>query len=130
MSKVTQNNFNQSRNDYQQYDLVSIFKAAEIRTMRHICVASMAWVSELDVDNPDYYLVTPFPVREGEASADIKAYNINGCEYEKGEAVLVLFTDRDFRSNINNTKQEVAQTNDNDLHSQLYGVIIAPYKEK
>jgi hypothetical protein len=113
--------YNSVRNSNQQYDLVEIFKISETRVLKNCNVASLAIVDSVDDRN---VTCRPFPIREGESVTSIIAYKLNGdMELSKNDIVLVIYTDRDFRGNINNTNN-IYSTNDNELHKVDYGVIV------
>lgn len=124
------NDFNKTRNDFQQYDLVTVFKASETRLMRHLHVATMAVVTKSDGDSVQ---CMPFPIREGTTTNNIYAYNIGKSEFKEGDKVLVIFTDRDFRKNYSSattSERSIATTNDAKLHSIDYGVVIPIAKDE
>lgn len=123
MAKIEKPNFYKTRNNYGQYDLVSIFEAAEKRTLRHCNVATLALVQKTEKDN---IYCLPFPIREGESPSTIKAWNIYNAEVEKNDIILVIFTDRDFRVNKDNVSENnIVQTSDNNLHEIEFGVAIS-----
>lgn len=123
MAKIEKPNFYKTRNNYSQYDLVSIFEAAEKRTLRHCNVATLALVQKTEEDN---IYCLPFPIREGESPSTIKAWNIYNAKVEKNDIVLVIFTDRDFRVNKDNVSENnIVQTSDNNLHEIEFGVAIS-----
>lgn len=123
MAKIEKPNFYKTRNNYGQYDLVSIFEAAEKRTLRHCNVATLALVQKTEEDN---IYCLPFPIREGESPSTIKAWNIYNAKVEKNDIILVIFTDRDFRVNKDNVSENnIAQTSDNNLHEIEFGVAIS-----
>lgn len=109
------------RNANQQYDLIEIFKTSETRVLRNCNVSTLAIVDSV---NDREVNCRPFPIREGENEISIIAYKLNGeMELTKNDIVLVIFTDRDFRGNINNTNN-IYSTNDNELHKNDFGIII------
>lgn len=123
MAKIEKPNFYKTRNNYGQYDLVSIFEAAEKRTLRHCNVATLALVQKTEKDN---IYCLPFPIREGESPSTIKAWNIYNAKVEKNDIILVIFTDRDFRVNKDNVSENnIVQTSDNNLHEIEFGVAIS-----
>lgn len=123
MAKIEKPNFYKTRNNYGQYDLVSIFEAAEKRTLRHCNVATLALVQKTEEDN---IYCLPFPIREGESPSTIKAWNIYNAKVEKNDIILVIFTDRDFRVNKDNVSENnIVQTSDNNLHEIEFGVAIS-----
>lgn len=124
MANVKKNNdYLQTRNNLQQYDLVTIFKNAEIRTMRHTNVATLALVQNVDEDG--YVFCIPYPIRDGESATTIKVWNMFNIEVAKNDSVLVVFTDRDYRLNVNNVSEKnIVSTNDSALHKMEYGIII------
>lgn len=116
--------FNKTRNDFQQYDLVTVFQASETRLMRHLHVATMAIVTKADGDTIQ---CMPFPIRENTTANNIYAFNIGKVDYKVGDKVLVIFTDRDFRKNYDSattSERSIGTTNDAQLHSIDYGVVI------
>lgn len=116
--------FSKTRNDFQQYDLVTVFKASETRIMRHLHVATMAVVTKIDGDTIQ---CMPFPIREETTANTIYAFNIGNVDYEVGDKVLVIFTDRDFRKNYasaTTSERSIGKTNDAQLHSIDYGVVM------
>ena len=116
--------FSKTRNDFQQYDLVTVFKASETRIMRHLHVATMAVVTKIDGDTIQ---CMPFPIRENTTANTIYAFNIGNVDYEVGDKVLVIFTDRDFRKNYasaTTSERSIGKTNDAQLHSIDYGVVM------
>lgn len=118
------NDFNKTRNDFQQYDLVTVFKSSETRIMRHLHVSTMAVVTKIDGDTIQ---CMPFPIRENTTANNIYAFNIGNVNYEVGDKVLVIFTDRDFRKNYasaTTSERSIGTTNDALLHSIDYGVVI------
>lgn len=118
-----------TRNDFQQYDLVTVFQASETRIMRHLHVATMAVVTKIDGDTIQ---CMPFPIRENTTANTIYAFNIGNVAYEVGDKVLVIFTDRDFRKNYNSvttSERSIGKTNDAKLHSIDYGVVMPIVKE-
>lgn len=126
MANVKKNtDYLQTRNNLQQYDLVSVFKDAETRTMRHTNVATLALVQSVDEDN-EYVYCIPYPIRQGEKATSIKVWNMFHIEdIKKGDSILVIFTDRDYRVNVNNVSESnIVQTNDSALHKMEYGIII------
>lgn len=118
------NDFNKTRNDFQQYDLVTVFKSSETRIMRHLHVSTMAVVTKIDGDTIQ---CMPFPIRENTTANNIYAFNIGNVDYKVGDKVLVIFTDRDFRKNYasaTTSERSIGTTNDALLHSIDYGVVI------
>ena len=116
---------NETRNNYQQYDWVEVFKNFETKIKKGIKVATMAVVLSVDGDTLN---CMPFPIEEDSETKAIKAYNISNSTYSKGDKCLVIFTDRDFRYNINNVTTDsnsVAETSNATLHSDLYGIVIS-----
>lgn len=129
-SKVkTTSNFNQSRNENQQYDLVTIFQSFQTKINRDLNVATFALVESVKNDD---VTCKPFPIREKTNSYSISAFLINeNIEVKKGDIVLVIFTDRDYRNCINNINDNSNYTtDDSDLHSINYGVIISKIEKK
>lgn len=123
------NDFNKTRNDFQQYDLVTVFKSSETRIMRHLHVSTMAVVTKIDGDTIQ---CMPFPIRENTTANNIYAFNIGNVDYEVGDKVLVIFTDRDFRKNYasaTTSERSIGTTNDALLHSIDYGVVLPIVKE-
>lgn len=115
---------NETRNNYQQYDWIEVFKSFETKIKRGIHVATMAVVMSVDGDTLQ---CMPFPTEEGTNGKVIEAYNIANATYARGDKCLVLFTDRDFRTNRKNVtidSNSVTKTNNATLHSDLYGIVI------
>lgn len=125
----TTSNFNQTRNDNQQYDLISIFKDFQIKINRDLNVASFAIVEK--VDNRSVYC-KPFPIRNETSSYTIIAYLINAnLEINKDDIVLIIFTDRDYRTCLDNITQDSNYTtDDSNLHSINYGVVLTKIENK
>lgn len=120
--------FDKTRNDLQEYDWISVFKSSEERVMRHLHVATMAVVTEVDGEN---IKCIPFPIRNDTEPSVILAYNVSGNTYTKGDQIVVIFTDRDFRMNrktASSDETSISQTDDSNLHSMSYGIVVAPVK--
>lgn len=115
---------NETRNNYQQYDWIEVFKSFETKIKKGIHTATMAVVIKSDSDT---IYCMPFPIEEDTDAKVIEAYNISNATYSKGEKCLILFTDRDFRTNRKNVTTDsnsVTKTNNATLHSDLYGIVI------
>lgn len=118
---ILNKDYNQVRNSNQEYDLVEIFKVSETRVLRNCNVSTLAIVDSV---NDREVNCRPFPIRQGESEVSIIAYKLDGnMELSKDDIVLIIFTDRDFRGNINNTSN-IYSTDDNELHKIDFGVII------
>lgn len=129
MANITKEDYNKTRNDYQQYDLVAIFQSIETKILRDCYVATLAYVTKVENNQ---VICTPFPIREGSSQAHIYAWNMANLEITRGDTVLVLFTDRDFRNNINKVDENhINQTSDNYLHQKDFGIVILKqYKQE
>ena len=117
-------NYNLTRNNNQQYDLISIFQDFQTKINRDLNVASFAIVEK--VDGRSIYC-KPFPIRKESQPYTIIAYLASlKLKINVDDIVLVIFTDRDFRTCIDSVKSNVNYTTeDNDLHSINYGVVVS-----
>lgn len=115
---------NEKRNNYQQYDLIEIFKNFETKINKGIHCATLAVVIS---SNDDVVKCMPFPIEEDTDTKVIEAYNIAKCEYKVGEKCLIIYTDRDFRYNKESATTDtntIVKTSNATLHSDLYGIVI------
>ena len=115
---------NEKRNNYQQYDLIEIFKNFETKINKGIHCATLAVVIS---SSEDIVKCMPFPIEEDTDTKVIEAYNIGKCEYKVGEKCLVIYTDRDFRYNKETATTDtntIVKTSNATLHSDLYGIVI------
>lgn len=116
--------YQEQRNSYQQYDFIEILKSFQKKINRNLYVASLAVVNSID---NELITCTPFPVRKDDRVNTIIAYNLTQRVLNEGDKVLILFTDRDFRdtySKVSTNENTIGETNDENLHSQSYGIII------
>lgn len=124
MKELNVKEFQEQRNSYQQYDLIELLKSFQKKINRNLYVATLAVVNDV---NNELITCTPFPIRKDDRVNTIIAYNLTQRVVNEGDKVLILFTDRDFRDTyVSTTTNEntIGETNDENLHSQAYGIII------
>lgn len=120
----SQQEFFKKRNSGQEYSQVEILKSTVQKAMRDIHVASFASVvSSTDTE----VKCIPFPIREGSTPIQVTAINLTGKTFKKDDIVFIVFTDRDYRTNLKNATSDentISSTSDNVLHSQMFGVCL------
>lgn len=67
--------------------------------------------------------VVPFPIDDGEQEHTDYAYCFSDREFSDGEYVLIIYTDKDFRDNIQLTNWRTL-TDARKPHKTSYGVVI------
>lgn len=106
--------------------------SVKTNTLRSLKVASLALVKEIDIDNA-LIKVSPFPLLVNEREKIIPCYvsrsfkerYLNNLKEE--DCVLVLFLDRNYTQNyaqIKSNQKLTCLSNDNDLHSDKFGIVI------
>lgn len=67
--------------------------------------------------------VVPFPIEDGEQEHTDYAYCFSNRVFTEGEYVLIVYTDKDFRDNIQLTNWRTL-SDSNKPHKTSYGVVI------
>lgn len=93
-----------------------------------INVATLAYVKNVSLDKSEKYYnvdVKPFPLKEDQEEYELSCYCNNriGEKLKEKDIVIVLFTDLDFRSSLNNNT--INSVNDEECHDINSGVIIS-----
>lgn len=93
-------------------------------------VATLAYVEKIKVEKNatnKFGLVEckPFPLNPNQEEYTIQAYYFKEeSEFEKGDIILVLFTDLNFVNNLKSIETSPKETYDLNYHSLKYGIII------
>lgn len=115
-------------------DWIDVLKNATTRAVDKVNVATLAFVEEeIDTTNDKYDIVTvsPFPLEQGQKEYTIRAYcpkdfsvrrNKKDVSIKKGDIVVVLFINKDFRYNLE--YDEPQQSSSEDYHPITCGVIV------
>ena len=109
----------------EEADLIKVLLAVKASTMRDLHVASLGIIK--DISNDEYSIKT-FPTIKGSSDKNIVCLNCYSGTLSIGDIVLVLFTDRNTIQTLRQAKsrQKLTElTNDEELHSEKFGVIIA-----
>ena len=67
--------------------------------------------------------VKPFPINEGETEHIDYVYCFKNVSFNSGDYLLVIYTDRDFRDNLQLTNGQILSSGEK-LHTTNYGVVI------
>lgn len=105
-------------------DWTDVLKEVVNKASEKTRVATLGFVEEITQEYDKYEIVTvsPFPLEQGQTTYTIRAYASKGEEFNKGDIVVVLFTDRNFRNNI---ETDIPQESSNEeSHPITCGVII------
>ena len=121
----------QSKDDGSFLDVALEIVNAAKRTIK---VATLAILKSVDSSNQTCK-VMPFPISTGTQEKLITVRYLNAdsqneLENELGKTVLVLFLDKDFRKNFNyqlKGKSDILQVNDDNLHTEDFGIIIKTF---
>lgn len=92
-----------------------------------MAVATLATVSETITEWNGKYgraAVTPIPKWDKDGTNYIEGYYFSEMSLSQGQIVLVVFTDSDFRANIEGGVWQPLKTENNNTHSRDFGVII------
>lgn len=102
-------------------DLMALVNALIDNIMRNLHVATLAKV----VDSANL-LVQPFPTQNEESEKQVKCVKADGLTLTNGDIVLVIYTDRDFRQNLNQIKNrsQISKVLTKEYHSEKFGIII------
>lgn len=106
-------------------DLLKILLALKANTMRDLHVATLGILRNIDENE---YVVRPFPNVKGAEQKNIICVNGYNNTLSIDDIVVVLFTDRNSIQALKQARnrQHITElTNDEDLHSERYGVIIS-----
>lgn len=101
-------------------DFLRVLLALKDCIMRNCNVADIAKVTRINSNTYDCTAI-------GNSNTIYSAISLQGLDIRQNDAVLILFTNTDFRVNLNKLKNGQAlqnQTETTDLHSTSYGVII------
>ena len=107
--------------------LIELFETARKRAGNDISTATLAYVRETSRPFKDGYGVLeaePVPRWDEDGTAFISAYYFSEPEPVAGQLVLVVFTDRDFRPAIVSQTGETGGTENLNIHSKNFGVVI------
>lgn len=105
-------------------DWTEVLKEVVNKAVEKTNVATLGFVEELSNETEKYkiYTISPFPLEEGQSQYTLRCYASKEDAFDKGDIVVVLFTNKDFRNNIeSNVPQEVGSS---ELHPITCGVII------
>lgn len=109
----------------EEVDLLKVLLALKSNIMRDLHVATFGIVKT--INNNEYY-VKPLPTIKGADAKNLVCVNAYNGELQLEDIVLILFTDRNSIQALKQAKnkQQITElTNDEDLHSEKYGVIIS-----
>lgn len=106
-------------------DDLEVLLALKKNIFRDLKVASLGQVKEVNDSNIS---VSLFPTYSNESELYINCYKLNNLEINKNDVVLVLFLDKNFIQNLNQIKnnqtKSTLDSNNIELHSLKYGIII------
>ena len=111
--------------------LLDVLLLLKEKTMMDTHVATLAYVDSIDTEkteNNKYGIVKcrPFPLDEGREEYSIFAYYFkNDSSFEKGDIVLILYTDLNFIGSLNSLDTKSRETKDTTYHSIKKGLIIS-----
>lgn len=112
-------------------DWTDLFIATIDKAMEKTNVASLAFVSQVDageINGVKIAQVQPFPLDKGQEPFNIDAfYNVNDGITDNS-IVVILYTDRNFKSNLNYDSPKVVNTKSGELHDIANAVIIKVLK--
>lgn len=106
-------------------DLLSVLILLKQVTMESTKVATLAYVKRIVTPFNNKYgvlEVAPFPLIDEQLQYKLQVYFFSDIIYKEGDIILVVFTDRNFISNL--SVDEPKKTNDSQLHTIKYGVAI------
>lgn len=110
--------------------LLDVLNIVKEKTMLDTHVATLAYVDEIikQPSSASMYgclRVKPFPLNNKRKEYAIQAYYFDATHiYEQNDIVLVIFTDINFVSSLNDIDYKPKNTNDELTHSMSYGIVI------
>lgn len=129
--------FTNSRyNEKSEADITEVLEKSKINTTKSIKVASLGIVTQVGIDNDDTRTyVKLLPVPSNTASAEEQQISVYVAQsvgsLTKGDVVVIVFTDLDFRSCYDNYKTNPDEdrvyttSNENLTHNKQYGIVVA-----
>ena len=105
-------------------DWTDVLKNVSNQASAKTRVATLGFVEEDKQEFEKYNIITvsPFPLEQGQNIYTIRCYANKEETFNKGDIVVVLFTDKNFRNNL---EYETPQESSNDeIHPITCGVII------
>lgn len=105
-------------------DILELSYAIINNVMRNLHVASIGIVTKINEEKINVKLI---PTNEGENEKEVIAYNYVGLTLEENDKVLLIYTDNDFRENIEALKNNKTKLNKNtnmEKHIEKFGIII------
>lgn len=120
-----------SGNKFTQSDFLQVLLQLEKKTMTDLHVSTLAYVQSIDAANKTV-VATSFPLLEGEMEKNITCFCLNSTEgLAQGDIVFVIFCDKNFANNLRQIRQsgfnKAYVTDDKELHSEQFGVIVKTY---
>lgn len=121
-------------------DWTDLFIATIDKAMQKTNVASLAFVSKADVGSVNgikIAQVQPFPLDQGQEPFNIEAYynpdykiwsSSSRAPLKDGSIVVILYTDKPFKNNLDFDTPKVVSTKPNELHDISNAVIIHTLK--
>lgn len=108
----------------QTKDWVDVLKDTTGKAVDKVNVATLAFVEDgvEEYEKYDIRTVSPFPLEQGQKPYTIRAYCKQGESFNKGDIVLVVFTNKNFKNNLE-YKEPMESSND-ETHPITCGVII------
>lgn len=105
-------------------DWVDVLKSTTEKAVDKVNVATLAFVEEGVIIEEKYNILTvsPFPLEQGQKPYTLRAYCSKDLPAKQGDIVVVLFTNKNFRNNLEyDTPQE---SSNEESHPITCGIII------
>lgn len=124
-------------NEFQEKNIecktwLDLFKLTIQKTKEQIHCGTLAKYKDIELpwsEDKGYGIAifTPFPLTTNQQNFEIKAYFLNPPEegkakFVEGQICCIIFMDNNFVSCL--TSGNIMKTNDTDLHSLSYGIVI------
>ena len=105
-------------------DWVDVLKNSTSKAADKVNVATLAFVENDKKEYDKYKIITvsPFPLEQGQRPYTIRAYARKDDEIKKGDIVVVLFTNKNFKNNLE--YNEPMQSSNDESHPLTCGVIV------
>lgn len=107
--------------------ILNLFNNAKTKFSEDISIATLAYVKEVTREFADGYGIVnlmPVPQWDADGTNYIGGYFFSNITMTVGKLVLVIFTDRDFRTVIETGTDQSMKTTNLNIHSKNFGVVI------